>query len=214
MLRFLRFKEPVNTWTHLLTCVAAIVGLVFLIVMTADETGKMMSMIVYGTSMIVLFLASSLYHAISGSEKVTRALKKFDHMSIFFLIAGTYTPVFAIGLDGAWRVTMLITVWSLAVVGMLLKLFFIGVPRSLSTVLYVGLGWIAIVPFVKLVDALPTGAIVLMVLGGVAYTIGAVIYGTKKFDFWPGKFGHHEIFHLWVSTGSALHFAMICAYIA
>jgi len=213
-LRYLRFKEPVNTWTHLVTCLLAVVGLVFLILDTYDHGGKLAAMIVYGVSMILLFLASSLYHAVSGSESVMRRLKKFDHVSIFLLIAGTYTPVLAFGLDGAWRVTMLIVVWSLAALGMLLKIFFIGVPRAISTALYVGLGWVAVVPFVKLIDGLPAGALVLLVLGGVAYTIGAVIYQTKWFDFWPGKFGHHEIFHLFVSAGCGLHFAMVAGYIA
>lgn len=212
--RFLRFKEPVNTWTHLVTAMLAAVGMVFLIIGSADQAGKVVAMVVYGISMIVLFMASSIYHAVDASEKVVLRLKKFDHVSIFLLIAGTYTPVFAFGLDGAWRVTMLAIVWGLAVFGMMLKMFFIGVPRFVSTLIYVGLGWIAVVPFYKLVETLPTGAIVLMVLGGVAYTVGAVIYQTKKLDFFPGKFGHHEIFHLFVSLGAGLHFAMIAKYIA
>lgn len=212
-MRFLRFKEPVNTWTHLITCLFAVVGLIVLLV-ESSGVGKTVAMVVYGISMIVLFLASSLYHAVYTTPKKELWLRKFDHVSIFLLIAGTYTPVFAFALDGAWRVTMLILVWSLAAVGMILKLFFMGMPRSVSTIFYVGLGWIAVVPFVKLIDSMQTGALVLMVLGGVAYTIGAIIYGTKKFDFFPNRFGHHEIFHLWVSAGAVLHFFMVEQYIA
>jgi len=212
-MRFLRFKEPVNTWTHLITCLFAVVGLIVLLV-ESSGVGKTVAMIVYGISMIVLFLASSLYHAIYTTPKKELWLRKFDHVSIFLLIAGTYTPVFAFALDGAWRVTMLTVVWSLAAVGMILKLFFMGMPRYISTIFYVALGWIAVVPFVKMIDTMPTGAITLMVLGGVAYTIGAIIYGTKKFDFFPNRFGHHEIFHLWVSAGAVLHFFMVERYIA
>ena len=212
--RILRFKEPVNTWTHLVTCIAAMVGMGYLVAMTHQSPGLMAAMIIYGISMIVLFAASSIYHALDVSEKAVLRLKKFDHVSIFLLIAGTYTPVFVVGLDGGWRITMLALVWSLAIAGMLMKLFWIGVPRTLSTVLYVALGWIAVVPFYKLVQSLPTGAIALMIGGGIAYTIGAVIYGTKKLDFFPGKFGHHEIFHLWVSAGAGLHFAMVAGYMA
>ena len=214
MVRILRFKEPVNTWTHLVTCIAAMVGMGFLVEMTHQRPGLMASMIIYGISMVVLFAASSIYHALDVSVKTNLRLKKFDHVSIFLLIAGTYTPVFVVGLDGGWRITMLALVWSLALAGMVMKLFWIGVPRALSTLLYVAMGWIAVVPSYKLVQALPSGAMVLMLCGGIAYTIGAIIYGTKKLDFFPGKFGHHEIFHLWVSAGAALHFAMVAGYMA
>ncbi|TCP53347.1 hemolysin III [Tumebacillus sp. BK434] len=211
---FLRFREPVNTWTHLLTCLAAVAGLVLLIVWSRESAAKVSVMVIYGLSLIVLFMASAVYHAVRSTPEKILALKKFDHMAIYLLIAGTYTPVFAFGLDGSWRITMLAVVWALALAGMAMKLFFINAPRYLSTLLYVGLGWIAVVPFVKLVETLPTGAIWLMFAGGVAYTVGAVIYATKWFDWFPGKFGFHEIFHLWVSAGATLHFLMVARYIA
>ena len=214
-MKFVQVKEPVNAWSHLLTCAAAIVGLIYLVVTYSEQTaGKLSSLIIYGASMIVLFLASGLYHAIRTTPKKELWLRKFDHVSIFLLIAGTYTPMFAYGLHGAWQVTMLSVVWGLAGIGMILKLFFMGVPRWISTMLYLGLGWLAIVPLYKLAQGLPSGAILFMFLGGVAYTIGAIIYGTKKLDLIPGKFGFHEIFHMFVSTGSALHFVMIAFFVA
>jgi hemolysin III len=212
--RYLKWKEPVNAWTHALTALAGVVGLVFLIVFTAQSPGKLASMIIYGASVIVLFAASAIYHAVHTTPKKELLLKKIDHISIFLLIAGTYTPVLAFGLTGAWRITMLALVWGIAMLGILMKVFFINVPRSWSTVLYVALGWIAVIPFVKLVHAYPPGAMWFMIGGGIAYTIGAVIYATKKPDPFPGKFGFHEIFHLWVTAGSALHFVMILRYIA
>lgn len=214
MKRYLKFKEPVSTWTHLITCLCALAGLVFLIVVSHDDVAKMTTMIVYGVSMVVLYLASSLYHAVHTTPKKELWLKKFDHASIFFLIAGSYTPVLYFGLDGTWRLAMLICVWTLAILGMLMKTFFIHIPNHLSTALYVGLGWIAVVPFVKLIGAYPLEAILLLLGGGIAYTIGAVIYAKECFDFIPGKFGHHEVFHLWVMAGSGLHFTMVARYIA
>ncbi|ARU62057.1 hemolysin III family channel protein [Tumebacillus avium] len=211
---FLRFREPVNTWTHLVTCLAAVVGMVLLIVWSRESAAKVSVMVIYGVSLIVLFMASAVYHAVRSTPEKILALKKFDHMAIYLLIAGTYTPVFAFGLDGAWRITMLAVVWGLALAGMALKLFYINAPRYFSTLLYVGLGWIAVVPFVKLVETLPMGAIWMMLAGGIAYTVGAVIYATKWFDWIPGKFGFHEIFHLWVSAGATLHFLMVARYIA
>lgn len=206
-------KEPVNTWTHFVTFIAAIVGLVFLVVMTRENVTKLITMTVYGVSVILLYGASSLYHWVRTTPRKEYMLKRVDHIMIYVLIAGSYTPVFYYGLDGAWRWTMLSAVWALALIGMLLKVWFIHAPRYVSTAFYVTLGWIAVVPFVQLVDNLPLGAIVLMIAGGVAYTIGAVIYATKCFDFFPNRFGFHEIFHLFVMAGSVLHFIMMVVFI-
>ncbi|WP_347338361.1 PAQR family membrane homeostasis protein TrhA [Tumebacillus amylolyticus] len=214
-MRWLRVKEPVNAWSHLLTCAAAVVGLIYLVVAFSEQTaGKLSSLIIYGASLIVLYLASGLYHAVRTTPSKELWLRKFDHVSIFLLIAGTYTPVFAYGLQGAWQVTMLSVVWGLAGAGMVLKLFFMNIPRWISTLIYVALGWIAVVPFFKLIQNLPAGAILFMFLGGIAYTIGAVIFGTKKLDFFPGKFGFHEVWHMFVSAGSVLHFVMIAFFVA
>lgn len=206
-------KEPVNTWTHFVTFLAAIVGLVFLIILSGHNASKLVTMTVYGVSCIVLYGASSLYHWVKTTPEKELILKKIDHISIYLLIAGSYTPVFYYGLTGAWKWTMLSAVWALALIGMFLKIWFIHAPRYVSTAFYVTLGWIAVVPFVQLIDRLPTGAIVLMVVGGIFYTIGAIIYATKRLDFFPNRFGFHEIFHLFVSAGSIAHFFMISHYI-
>lgn len=208
-----KMKEPVNTWTHLIPFMAAIVGLVFLIVITKDNISKLITMTIYGLSMIVLYGASSVYHWVKTTPQRELFLKRVDHIAIYFLIAGSYTPVFYYGLEGTWRWAMLTAVWSLAIVGMGLKIWFIHAPRYVSAIFYVSLGWIAVVPFIQLIKHLPNGAIILMAVGGLAYTMGAVIYATKIFDFFPRRFGFHEIFHLFIATGSIVHFIMILIYI-
>lgn len=209
----LKMKEPVNTLTHFISFVAAIVGLVILIILCKNSLSKLVTMTIYGVSMILLYGASSLYHWVRTTPQKELLLKKIDHIAIYFLIAGSYTPVFYYGLEGSWRWAMLISVWSLALLGMALKIWFIHAPRYVSSAFYVSLGWIALVPFLQLIKHLPMGAIILMAVGGVLYTIGAVIYATKVFDFFPKRFGFHEIFHLFIAAGSIVHFIMILIYI-
>ncbi|TGE36447.1 hemolysin III family protein [Desulfosporosinus fructosivorans] len=209
----MKMKEPVNTWTHFISFVAAIVGLVILIILCKNSLSKLVTMTIYGLSMILLYGASSLYHWVQTTPQKELLLKKIDHIAIYFLIAGSYTPVFYYGLQGSWRWAMLISVWSLAVLGMALKIWFIHAPRYVSSAFYVSLGWIALVPFLQLIKNLPMGAIILMAVGGVLYTMGAVIYATKIFDFFPKRFGFHEIFHLFIAAGSIVHFIMILVYI-
>ncbi len=208
-----KMKEPVNTWTHFITFLAAIVGLVFLIILSWEKTSTLVVMTIFGVSVILLYGASSLYHWIKTTPEKELLLKKIDHIGIYLLIAGSYTPVFFYGLEGVWKWTMLGAVWTLAVIGMVLKIWFIHAPRYVSTSFYVTLGWIALIPFVQLVHSLPTGALVLMVAGGVAYTVGAIIYATKWCNFIPNRFGFHEVFHLFVMAGTGFHFAMMIAYI-
>jgi hemolysin III len=206
-----RMKEPVNTLTHFIPFVAAIFGLVLLLWLSRYNLSKMVTMTIYGVSVILLYGASSVYHWVRTTPQRELLLRKLDHIAIYFLIAGSYTPVFYFGLQGAWKWTMLAAVWSLAFIGMLLKIWFIHAPRYVSTAFYLTLGWIAIIPFLQLIKNLPLGAIIYMVIGGVLYTVGAVIYGTKIFNF--PKIGFHEIFHLFIAAGTTVHFLMILIYI-
>lgn len=206
-------KEPVNTWTHFITFIAGIIGLVFLIILSKDNLTKLVTMSIYGVSVILLYGASSLYHWVKTTPQKELILKKMDHVAIYILISGSYTPVFYYGLDGSWKWSMLTAVWVLSFIGILLKIRLIYAPRYVSTAFYVTLGWIAVVPILQLIDRLPTGAISLTVLGGVAYTLGALIYATKWLDFFPNRFGHHEIFHLFIMAGSVIHFIMMIKYI-
>lgn len=206
-------KEPVNTWTHFITFLSGIVGLVFLLILSKGNPSKLVTMTIYGLSTLFLFGASSIYHWVRTTPEKELILRKIDHISIYVFIAGTYTPVFYYGLEGVWKWTMLSAIWVLSLIGISLKVWFMNAPRSVSTIFYIVLGWIALIPIGQLIENFPTEAIVLMFAGGVAYTVGAVIYATKIFDFFPNRFGFHEIFHLFVMAGSVLHFIMIMVFI-
>ncbi len=210
-MKFNTIKEPGNMLTHFIPFVAAIFGLGLLVWLSRTNLSKLVIMTIYGVSVIVLYGTSTIYHWVKTTPKRELLLRKLDHIAIYLLIAGSYTPVFYYGLQGAWKWTMLAAVWVLAVLGMLLKVWFIHAPRYVSTVFYVTLGWIALVPFLQLIDNLPIGAIIYMVVGGVLYTVGAVIYAAKIFNF--RRIGFHEIFHLFIAAGSTVHFLMMIIYI-
>lgn len=208
----LQIKEPGNALTHFVTFIASIVGLVFLIILSKNNVSKLVTMTIYGVSVIFLYGVSSLYHWVKVAPQKTELIRKLDHIAIYLLIAGSYTPVFYYGLTGAWKWAMLIAVWAVALIGAFLKIWFIRIPRYISTAFYITLGWIALIPFLQLFQNLPAGAVYLMITGGVTYTIGAIIYATRCFNFFPNRFGFHEVFHLFVMAGSIIHFIMILEY--
>ncbi|MCI3927159.1 hemolysin III family protein [Paenibacillus sp. TRM 82003] len=209
----LRMKEPGNTITHLVPLLAGILGLIYLIAEYRDDPTRLTIGIIFGISVILLYGASTAYHWIRTTPNKVLILRKLDHIAIYLLIAGTYTPVLYFGLEDWWRWGMLAAVYAIALIGIFIKVWFIHIPRRISTLFYVALGWIAVIPMTQLLDVLPLEAFVLMLLGGVAYTIGGVIYATKTFDFFPNTFGFHEVFHLFVALGTVLHFIMIARYI-
>jgi hemolysin III len=208
----LKLKEPMNTFTHFIPFLAGWVGLIFLILLSRNNLSKLIIMSIFGLSVIALYGASSLYHAVRTTPRRELTLRKIDHMSIYILIAGSYTPVFYYGLSGGWRWAMLISVWVLALIGIILKIWFMKAPRYVSTAFYVSLGWIALVPIVQLAHNLPLGALIMMVAGGVMYTLGAVIYAAKIFRIPRIHLGFHEIFHIFVAAGTVIHFIMILIY--
>ncbi|GLI51769.1 hemolysin III [Tepidanaerobacter syntrophicus] len=206
-------REPVNTWTHFITFLAGIAGLVYLIIFSYGDLAKLATMGIYGASVVILYGASTAYHWANTTPEKQLILRKFDHISIFILIAGTYTPVLYYGLEGTWRWAMLAAIWGLSLVGIIIKIFFLGIQRWVSTMFYIILGWMAIVPMSRLIQAYPKEAMLLLFLGGLSYTVGGIIYATKIFNFIPNKFGFHEVFHIFISIGSLLHFAMIAKFI-
>lgn len=163
--------------------------------------------------MILLYTASTLYHWLPFSEKGIRRLRKFDHMMIFILIAVTYTPICLIPLRGAWGWSLFGSVWGLATLGIFLKFFWLQAPRWFSTMVYIIMGWLALVAVWPLIHALQPGGLVWLLMGGIFYTMGALIYAVKKPNPWPGFVGFHEIFHVFVMLGSFSHFWLMYNYV-
>jgi hemolysin III len=209
-------REPINGLTHLAGGLLACVGLVVLLA-TAASAGRADQLVAFGTfglSLIALYCASALYHLLPLSPRGVARLRRVDHMMIFVLIAGTYTPFCLLALDGAWRVGLLCLIWGLAVCGILLKLLWMDAPRWLSVMLYLGMGWVALVAAPVLFRAVPIGGIVWVLAGALLYSAGALIYWLKRPNLVPGVFGFHELWHLFVVGGSACHFWAVLWYIA
>lgn len=211
---FKRLREPVNGLTHLGAAIAAGIGMVVLIIVGWGNVGKTISLTIYGASLILLFTASAIYHLVKARPSILNNLRKLDHSAIYLLIAGTYTPFCFNLFTGFWQWGMLILVWSLAFIGVLVKLFWINAPRWLYTGVYIAMGWLALLGGKEILANLPAGAIASLLIGGITFTLGAVIYATKSFNFFPGKFGFHEVWHIFVILGALAHFIGILVYIA
>jgi len=212
MLRKLR--EPVNGLTHLGAAVAAGIGLIILLVIGWGNIGKTISLTVYGISLILLFAASAIYHMVRARPSILNNLRKLDHSAIYILIAGTYTPFCFNLFTGFWQWGMLILIWGLAIIGVAVKLLWMDAPRWLYTGVYIAMGWLALLGSKELLATLPAGAIAWLLIGGITFTVGAIIYATKSFNFFPGKFGFHEVWHIFVILGALAHFIGILVYIA
>jgi len=208
-------KDPISGFSHLAGAVLSVVALVVLLSLSIYHATvwHIVSFSVYGASMILLYLASAAYHIFPLQEKGTRILKKIDHVMIFMMIAGTYTPFCLVPLRGGWGWSIFGVVWGIAILGIFFKLFFIHTSRWISTILYIIMGWISVVAIYPIVINIPAGGVVWLVAGGVSYTVGAVVYATKKPDPLPGVFGFHEIWHLFVLGGSFCHFMVMLRYL-
>lgn len=209
-----RLREPVNGLTHFFTALVAVGGLVLLMVLGWGRPGKEASLAIYGISVILLFAASAAYHMVSAQPKVIAVLRKLDHSAIYLLIAGSYTPFFYNLFAGYWKWGVLIGIWSLALIGIIVKLFIIKVPRWVNAGVYLLMGWLSIVAIREMLIRVPTGALVWLLVGGVIYSLGAVIYSTKAFNFVPGKFGFHEVWHIFVILGALAHYIAVAVYVA
>lgn len=204
-----KLREPVSGLTHLGGAVAALVGQIVLLVLGGPGVEKVVSVLVYGLSLVGLFSASAVYHLVNAGPKVTAALRKLDHSAIYLLIAGTYTPFCMLAFEGFFRWGMLAIVWTFAAVGIAVKLFYMGAPRWLSAAIYVLMGWLCLMAIGEMTSALTPFSLGWMIAGGVIYTLGAVVYATKIFNFVPGKFGFHEVWHLFVLLGAGAHFLAV-----
>jgi hemolysin III len=197
----------VSSWTHFIGFWLALAAATALVWRVADDGPKATGMAIYGGTLVALFLASSLYHWLDVGERGNRWLRRLDHAAIFLLIAGTYVPPLLHLLDGTWRIAILSLVLGLAAAGALLKMIWIDCPTWLGVTLYFALSAVVVVPAHKILPQLPVAAFAWLVGGGLAYTLGAVVYARAWPDPWPGRFGHHEIWHLFVLAGAGAHYA-------
>lgn len=212
----LPIREPFNALTHLLGAVLAVVGMVVLLVNGAanDSARQIVAFAIFGTSLVLVYSSSGLYHLLDISERGLATLRRVDHMMIYVLIAGTYTPICLVLLRGRLGIGLLIGVWIIALAGIVQKLAWMSAPRWFSTVLYLGMGWAAMIVAKPLLDAAPLGFFLWVIAGGGFYSVGAVVYATKWPNPAPRTFGFHEIWHLFVLAGSFCHFWAVFAYIS
>ncbi|MGJ0847096.1 PAQR family membrane homeostasis protein TrhA [Tissierella praeacuta] len=210
-----RIKDPFSAISHLIGAILSIIGSIVLIYYAKQKHSLlyMVSFIIYGISLISLYTASTVYHWLPLSDGDKLIYRKIDHMMIYVLIAGTYTPICLISLHGPWGWSLFIGIWAIAMGGIILKSISMDIPRWISTAIYIIMGWIVAIALFPLKKALSLAGISWLIGGGILYTVGAIIYGQK----WPHTnckwFGFHELFHLFVMAGSACHFWMIYKYV-
>ena len=211
-------KDPGSAITHFIAFLLAALGAAPLLIKAAREpdTLHVIAMGIFILSMMLLYAASTVYHTLDINEKVNRRLRKMDHMMIFILIAGSYTPVCLIALNGKTGTMMCIAVWAIALIGIIVKACWITCPKWFSSVIYIGMGWLCVLAFSQIFEALSRPAFGWLLAGGIIYTIGGIIYGLKLpiFDAKHKNFGSHEIFHLFVMGGSFCHFVVMYFFVA
>jgi len=205
---YTRGEETANQLTHALGIVFGVAGLVLLVVFSLrnGDAWHVVSTAIFGAMLVLLYTASTLYHSFKA-ERTKHLLQKFDHAAIFLLIAGTYTPFVLVTLRGPWGWSLFGVVWGLAILGVVLKFWFAGRFRMVSTLIYLVMGWLVMIAIKPLLAALPAGGMKLLVAGGLCYTGGAVFYLWKRLPY------HHAIWHLFVLGGSACHWAAVFLYI-
>ena len=208
----MRIREPFNAGSHLVGLLLAAAGTWFLL-RSADTQTQLLAFGVYGTTLILLYAASTVYHGLRLGETGLRRLRMLDHIAIYFLIAGTYTPVATIALRDSGGPALLAASWTIAAAGVPFKIRWLDAPVWISTGTYLGMGYLALVAVAPLAREVGAG-MGWLVAGGLAYTVGAIIYAVERPDPLPGRLGHHGLWHLLVLAGSACHFAFIALHVA
>ena len=197
---------------HLVACLAAIGGIVAMLLLAHNPRGYVGAS-VFGASLIVVYGTSALYHRVRWGERMTGVMRRIDHATIFFLIAGTYTPFCLLALPDAWGIALLSLTASIAGVGAVARLAWLNSPRWLAVSLYLATGWVALIAMSQIVRELAVAPLSLLVLGGVAYSVGAMAYAAKRPDPWPRVFGYHEVFHSFTIMGSTSHFVAVAVFL-
>jgi hemolysin III len=198
---------------HQFAFYAAVVAAPFAIV-AADGTRASVTVAIFASSVVACFGASALYHRVTWSPRVRPWMRRVDHAGVYLLIAGTYTPVSLLALEGAWQTVILTTVWVGAGVAIVLKFAWVDAPKWLAAVIGLALGWVAIVALPHLVSRIDLTAVVLLVVGGIAYTVGALVYAFRRPNPFPAVFGYHELFHALTLVAVACQYTAITFFVA
>ncbi len=211
-------REPGSAITHFIGMVMALFAAVPLLIKAGAASGSrnLAAMAIFMASMILLYGASATYHSVNLTGRGLRIFRKLDHMMIFVLIAGSYTPVCLLVLGGRSGYALLALVWGIALAGMIIKACWITCPKWFSSLIYISMGWVCLLVFGQLLHTLPTAAFLWLLAGGIIYTVGGVIYALKLpiFNAKHENFGSHEVFHLFVMGGSICHFIFMYLYVA
>ena len=208
-----KMQNPVRGFLHGSAAILSIAGLVVLAIKTRNDVSKMWSMVIFGLSLIALFTTSSLYHSIPWREKWKTRLQRLDHSMILVLVAGSWTPLAVNLLDGAWRATTLSVVWGTAAIGVGQKWLFPRVRVWFTITLAVSMGWFALIPLPQMARQIGMAAIGLLLLSGLMYTVGMVMFASKRPKMFPRVFSYHEMFHVLVVAGAVTHFALVFQYV-
>jgi hemolysin III len=209
-----KLREPVNGLMHLGAAVAAGIGLAALLVIGRDSVAKQVSLLIYGAALILMFSTSAAYHLVPAKPQATLMLRKLDHSAIYLLIAGTYTPICIHFFNGFWRWGVLAIIWSMAIIGVAVKVLSIRAPRWLTTVIYLAMGWLCLMGIRVMLATMPMSALIWLLLGGIFFSLGAIVYVIKRPNFYPGVFGFHELWHIFVILGCLCHFVVVAGYVA
>lgn len=213
-------KDPGSAITHFIGMILIAIAMVPLLIHTMRNSSSQMvsciSMFIFCASMFLLYTASTTYHTFNLTKRINTGLKKCDHMMIFVMIAGSYTPVCLIVLGNPSGYLMCATVWAMALIGIVIKALWIHCPKWFSSIIYIGMGWTCVFSISQIIASLPRAAFGLLLAGGIFYTIGGVIYALKLpiFNKMHKNFGSHEIFHVFVLLGSLCHYIMMYAFVA
>ncbi len=210
------FREPINSLTHLTGAILSLIGLIALLIKVFSLNGTLIDYIAissFGLSMILLYSASATYHSVISTDSIIKKLKKVDHSMIFVLIAGSYAPLCLIALQNSIGRTLFAAVLICGLVGIVFKLCWVTCPRWVSSTIYIGIGWFAVFAIYPLTKVLASTGIFLLILGGILYTIGGVIYALKKDKIKIGLFGTHEIFHIFIMLGTLCHYLCVFFYV-
>lgn len=205
----MKTQETFNFYSHFLGMVAAVVGTVFLVDITTGSVPLLVVALVYGCSIIFLFSASSLYHAFKQADNELSFWRKMDRLAIFFMIAGSYTPICYFFLEEAWRLPMIAIQWGLVGFGVVSQVFFPRAPRMLYAFIFLAMGWMLVIVINQVINLMSELQVTLLFAGGVAFTVGALFYAIKKPLMLPGVFSFHELFHVMVLIGGGCHYALI-----